>query len=159
MLVFVIGVGVARGAGIWGIALDMMVATTALQLGYAGVSAFAAAFRPQHFQDACPSAFAGRATGTGTDWDSRTWAKSGGTGSLPFHSPRNRAHLYQHRGRENHREQSRQGRHANVECRAADFKEVAEIVGISEATVKTRMFYARKKLTQIVQEPNASSFH
>ena len=43
MLVFVIGVGVARGAGIWGIALDMMVATTALQLGYAGGSAFAAA--------------------------------------------------------------------------------------------------------------------
>jgi hypothetical protein len=43
MLVFVIGVGVARGAGIWGIALDMMVATTAMQLGYAGVSAFAAA--------------------------------------------------------------------------------------------------------------------
>jgi hypothetical protein len=43
VLVFVIGVGVARGAGIWGIALDMMVATTALQLGYAGGSAFAAA--------------------------------------------------------------------------------------------------------------------
>jgi len=36
MLVFVIGVGVARGAGIWRIALDMMVAMTALQLGYAG---------------------------------------------------------------------------------------------------------------------------
>jgi hypothetical protein len=43
VLVFVIGVGVARGAGIWRIALDMMVATTALQLGYAGGSAFAAA--------------------------------------------------------------------------------------------------------------------
>ena len=43
VLVFVIGVGVAQGAGIWRIALDMMVATTALQLGYAGGSAFAAA--------------------------------------------------------------------------------------------------------------------
>jgi hypothetical protein len=43
MLVFVIGVGVARGAGIWRIALDMTVAMTALQLGYAGGSAFAAA--------------------------------------------------------------------------------------------------------------------
>ena len=43
MLVFVIGVDVARGAGIWRIALDMMVAMTALQLGYAGGSAFAAA--------------------------------------------------------------------------------------------------------------------
>jgi hypothetical protein len=43
VLVFVIGVGVARGAGIWRIALDMMVATAALQLGYAGGSAFAAA--------------------------------------------------------------------------------------------------------------------
>jgi len=43
VLVFVIGAGVARGAGIWRIALDMMVATTALQLGYAGGSAFAAA--------------------------------------------------------------------------------------------------------------------
>jgi RNA polymerase sigma-70 factor, ECF subfamily len=29
-------------------------------------------------------------------------------------------------------------------------KEVAEVVGIPEATVKTRMFYARKKLTDIV---------
>ena len=28
--------------------------------------------------------------------------------------------------------------------------EVAEIVGVSEATVKTRMFYARKKLTGLV---------
>jgi RNA polymerase sigma-70 factor, ECF subfamily len=36
-------------------------------------------------------------------------------------------------------------------------REVAEITGISEATVKTRMFYARKKLTQLVQEPNTSS--
>ena len=43
VLAFVIGVDVARGAGIWRIALDMMVATTALQLGYAGGSAFAAA--------------------------------------------------------------------------------------------------------------------
>jgi RNA polymerase sigma-70 factor (ECF subfamily) len=30
-------------------------------------------------------------------------------------------------------------------------KEVAEIVGIAEATVKTRMFYARKKLADLVQ--------
>jgi RNA polymerase sigma-70 factor, ECF subfamily len=30
-------------------------------------------------------------------------------------------------------------------------KEVAEIVGISEATVKTRMFYARKKLGELVE--------
>jgi RNA polymerase sigma-70 factor (ECF subfamily) len=29
--------------------------------------------------------------------------------------------------------------------------EVAEIVGVPEATVKTRMFYARKKLAQLVQ--------
>jgi RNA polymerase sigma-70 factor (ECF subfamily) len=29
-------------------------------------------------------------------------------------------------------------------------KEVAEIVGIAEATVKTRMFYARKKLADLV---------
>jgi RNA polymerase sigma-70 factor (ECF subfamily) len=29
-------------------------------------------------------------------------------------------------------------------------KEVAEIVGIAEATVKTRMFYARKKLAEVV---------
>ena len=43
VLVFVIGVGVAHGAGIWSIALDMMVAATALQLGYAGGSALAAA--------------------------------------------------------------------------------------------------------------------
>jgi hypothetical protein len=42
-LVFVIGVDVARGVGIWRIALDAMVAMTALQLGYAGGSAFAAA--------------------------------------------------------------------------------------------------------------------
>jgi RNA polymerase sigma-70 factor, ECF subfamily len=32
-------------------------------------------------------------------------------------------------------------------------KEVAEIVGISEATVKTRMFYARKKLAELVETP------
>ncbi len=43
VLVVVIGVGVAREAGTWRIALDVMVATTALQLGYAGGSAFAAA--------------------------------------------------------------------------------------------------------------------
>ena len=29
-------------------------------------------------------------------------------------------------------------------------KEVAEIVGIAEATVKTRMFYARRKLAELV---------
>jgi RNA polymerase sigma-70 factor (ECF subfamily) len=29
--------------------------------------------------------------------------------------------------------------------------EVAQIVGISEATVKTRMFYARKKLAELVE--------
>jgi RNA polymerase sigma-70 factor, ECF subfamily len=31
-------------------------------------------------------------------------------------------------------------------------KEVASIVGIPEATVKTRMFYARKKLSELVKE-------
>ena len=30
-------------------------------------------------------------------------------------------------------------------------KEVAEIVGVAEATVKTRMFYARKKLAELVE--------
>jgi RNA polymerase sigma-70 factor (ECF subfamily) len=29
-------------------------------------------------------------------------------------------------------------------------KEVADIVGVAEATVKTRMFYARKKLADLV---------
>ena len=29
-------------------------------------------------------------------------------------------------------------------------KETAEIVGVAEATVKTRMFYARKKLADLV---------
>jgi RNA polymerase sigma-70 factor (ECF subfamily) len=29
-------------------------------------------------------------------------------------------------------------------------KEVADIVGVGEATVKTRMFYARKKLADLV---------
>ena len=29
-------------------------------------------------------------------------------------------------------------------------KEVAQIVGVPEATVKTRMFYARKKLAELV---------
>jgi hypothetical protein len=40
--VFLIGVGVAREAGIWWIALEMVVVATALQLGYLGGSAFAA---------------------------------------------------------------------------------------------------------------------
>ena len=46
-LVFV--VGFAREAGIWWIALDMVVVTTALQLGYLGGSALAAAqlWRPR----------------------------------------------------------------------------------------------------------------
>ena len=30
-------------------------------------------------------------------------------------------------------------------------EEVAEIVGIPEATVKTRMFYARKKLAELLK--------
>ena len=30
-------------------------------------------------------------------------------------------------------------------------KEVADIVGVAEATVKTRMFYARKKLAELVE--------
>jgi hypothetical protein len=42
-LVFVTGVGLVREAGIWWIALDMVVVTTALQLGYLGGSALAAA--------------------------------------------------------------------------------------------------------------------
>jgi hypothetical protein len=50
VLVFVISLGVALGAGIWGIALDMLVATTALQLGYAGGSAFTAARAAGHFR-------------------------------------------------------------------------------------------------------------
>jgi DNA-directed RNA polymerase specialized sigma24 family protein len=29
-------------------------------------------------------------------------------------------------------------------------KEIADIVGVAEATVKTRMFYARKKLAELV---------
>jgi RNA polymerase sigma-70 factor (ECF subfamily) len=33
---------------------------------------------------------------------------------------------------------------------AASFEEVSEIVGIATATVKTRMFYARKKLADVV---------
>jgi len=32
----------------------------------------------------------------------------------------------------------------------ASVKEIAEIVGSNEATVKTRMFYARKKLAELV---------
>jgi RNA polymerase sigma-70 factor, ECF subfamily len=31
-------------------------------------------------------------------------------------------------------------------------KEVAQIVGIPEATVKTRMFYARKKLAALIAQ-------
>jgi RNA polymerase sigma-70 factor (ECF subfamily) len=31
-------------------------------------------------------------------------------------------------------------------------KEVAEIVGISEGTAKTRMFYARRKLAGLVED-------
>ena len=38
-------------------------------------------------------------------------------------------------------------------------KEVAEIVGISDATVKTRMFYARKKLAQLVQDTAPTTIH
>jgi RNA polymerase sigma-70 factor, ECF subfamily len=38
-------------------------------------------------------------------------------------------------------------------------KEVAEIVGISGATVKTRMFYARKKLAQFVQDAEPATIH
>src|SRR5437868_6350282 len=45
VLVAVIGAGVARGADIWAIALEMLVATMALQLGYVGGSAFAVARR------------------------------------------------------------------------------------------------------------------
>jgi RNA polymerase sigma-70 factor (ECF subfamily) len=32
-------------------------------------------------------------------------------------------------------------------------KEVAEIVGVNEATVKTRVFYARKRLAELVEKP------
>jgi RNA polymerase sigma-70 factor (ECF subfamily) len=31
-------------------------------------------------------------------------------------------------------------------------KDVAEIIGIPEATVKTRMFYARKKLADVLKD-------
>jgi hypothetical protein len=34
--------------------------------------------------------------------------------------------------------------------RSKSVKEIAEIIGIAEATVKTRMFYARKKLAVLV---------
>jgi Sigma-70, region 4 len=37
-----------------------------------------------------------------------------------------------------------------VLVRSKSIKEVAEIIGIAEATVKTRMFYARKKLAALV---------
>jgi RNA polymerase sigma-70 factor (ECF subfamily) len=36
-------------------------------------------------------------------------------------------------------------------------KEVAEIVGISDAAVKTRMFYARKKLAQLAQDADPTA--
>jgi RNA polymerase sigma-70 factor (ECF subfamily) len=35
--------------------------------------------------------------------------------------------------------------------RRKSVKEIAEIVSISEATVKTRMFYARRKLAELVE--------
>jgi RNA polymerase sigma-70 factor, ECF subfamily len=38
-------------------------------------------------------------------------------------------------------------------------REVAEIIGISEATVKTRMFYARKKLTELLPEGARTALH
>jgi RNA polymerase sigma-70 factor, ECF subfamily len=38
-------------------------------------------------------------------------------------------------------------------------KEVAEIIGISEATVKTRMFHARKKLTELLPEGTRMAVH
>jgi hypothetical protein len=41
--------------------------------------------------------------------------------------------------------------HELVYYHGKSVKEVAEIVGISEATVKTRMFYARKKLAELVE--------
>jgi RNA polymerase sigma-70 factor, ECF subfamily len=37
-------------------------------------------------------------------------------------------------------------------------KEIAEIVGTSEATVKTRMFYARKKLAKLVHEGGSGTY-
>ena len=38
-------------------------------------------------------------------------------------------------------------------------KDVAGIIGISDATVKTRMFYARKKLAQLVQDTDLTTIH
>jgi RNA polymerase sigma-70 factor (ECF subfamily) len=38
-------------------------------------------------------------------------------------------------------------------------KEVAQIIGISDATVKTRMFYARKKLAHLVQDTDLMTIH
>ncbi len=38
-------------------------------------------------------------------------------------------------------------------------KEVAAIIGLSEATVKTRMFYARKNLAELVQNGVRSTVH
>jgi RNA polymerase sigma-70 factor (ECF subfamily) len=35
-------------------------------------------------------------------------------------------------------------------------REVADIVGVSDATVKTRMFYARKNLAQLVEDADAA---
>jgi len=39
-----------------------------------------------------------------------------------------------------------------VYCHEKSVEEVAEIVGIPEATVKTRMFYARKKMSELLKE-------
>jgi RNA polymerase sigma-70 factor (ECF subfamily) len=46
-----------------------------------------------------------------------------------------------------------------VYYRDKSVKEVAEITGISEATVKTRMFYARKKLAEFVQSLPSGAVH
>jgi hypothetical protein len=45
-------------------------------------------------------------------------------------------------------------RHAGrrtVRYHGKSVREVADIVGVAEATVKTRMFYARKKLAELVE--------
>ena len=38
-------------------------------------------------------------------------------------------------------------------------KEASQIVGVSDATVKTRMFYARKKLAELVQGRDLTTIH
>ena len=38
-------------------------------------------------------------------------------------------------------------------------KEASQIVGVSDATVKTRMFYARKKLAELVQGRDRTTIH